>query len=127
MILLLEAAIYDADFADVERQTILDILCDHYEMTPEEAEHLIEVAGQHRERFADIHTFTREIARLEPEDRLEVMYQIWQVVYADEKLEAMEEHYARKMQKLLRLDHSQWIAAKQRVLKDRSDQKKNAP
>ena len=123
VVLLLEAAIYDADFAAVERQTIETILSTHYDMTAAEAHELIELAAEHRERFPDIHAFTRELARLPIEQRRVLMEEIWQVIYADEKIEATEELYARKMQKLLRLDHSEWIAAKQRVAMSTENEK----
>ena len=115
VVLLLEAAIYDADFAAIERETIEQILRDHYQLSEPEAHELIDLAAQHRERFPDIHSFTREIAGLPRAERVALMEEIWLVIYADKKIEATEEHYARKMKKLLRLDHSDWVAAKQRV------------
>ena len=114
VILLLETASYDNEFAPEERQAIKRLLRDSYGLSPEETKELITLARSRREAVADIYVFTRELANaMNMEERLQMMTEIWEIIFADGRVDAQEEHFARKMQKLLRIDHPTWIAAKQ--------------
>ena len=113
IVLLIEAATYDDDFAPEEGAMIRAIMEEKYLIKAEELEELMALCRRKRERVPDIYPFTRQInAKLSNRDRFELMCDIWQVILADDHIDANEEHFARKLQKLLRLDHPTWIEAK---------------
>ena len=114
VILLLETATYDSEFAAEEREAIERLLRQRYQLSQEETAELMGLARQRREAVPDIYQFTRKLAgAMDPSARQQSMTEIWEIIFADGRVEAEEEHFARKMQKLLRLDHPTWIAAKQ--------------
>ena len=114
VVLLLEAATYDHVFAPEERALIVHLLEDHYGLDPEEARETLALAAAERDRFPDIQSFTRRlIPHMSNPEREQLMMELWLVIYADDKLDPNEEHFARKMLTLLRLDRTQWLAAKQ--------------
>ncbi len=112
-VILLETAIYDQEFADEERAMIEGLLRDKYGVPDHELDGLLKLAWAKRDQFPDIHAFTRLANdRMSPEEKKELMVEIWQIILADDRVDQHEEHFARKMQKLLRLDHPTWIACK---------------
>ncbi|MDJ0838462.1 MAG: TerB family tellurite resistance protein [Acidobacteriota bacterium] len=113
VILLLETATYDSEFAPEERAAIERLLGERYELSDQEIHELLALARSRREAVPDIYSFTRELANaMSAPERMQMMTEIWQIIFADGRVDAEEEHFARKMQKLLRLDHPTWIEAK---------------
>ncbi|CAM2066603.1 TerB family tellurite resistance protein [Sulfidibacter corallicola] len=112
--LLLETACFDDDFAPSERQLIVRLLEHKYQLEPSEIKELFETANQRRSERHDIFVFTNRINEvLSLEERAELMTEIWQVIFADDKVTPEEEHLARRLRTLLRLDHQHWAKAKQ--------------
>lgn len=113
VLLLLEAATADRDFADEERALIRRLLLDKYQVPPDEFDEILRLAREKRATSVDVYSFTRDISnRLSGDEREELMLELWQVMFADNHLDAEEEYLARKFQKLLKLDHQRWIRAK---------------
>ncbi len=119
VVLLLEAATYDDDFAQVEREKIKWLLVHRYGIEKDDVAPLLELAAEKSQTATDLFELTRELSKLlSIQDRTELMYEIWQVILADGHIHKNEELFARKMQKLLRLDHSAWIRARLRAKED---------
>ena len=109
----MEAASSDEEFAAEERNLIDTLLTHKYGLNEAEIEDLLKLAHDKRQAHTDLWSVVREVNnRLSREERIDLMTELWQVLYADQRLDAHEEHFARKMKKLLRLDHSDWLAAK---------------
>ena len=112
-ILLIETASYDSEFADEERNTIVNMLSRAHDLSTEQVEELMTRAAKRREGVADVYQFTRDLAAdMDMAARKNLMADIWRVIFADGQVDEHEEHFARLMQKMLRLDHPTWIAAK---------------
>ena len=112
-VLLLEAAVYDHHYSDDEKLLIEKIFKDKYGLDTAETDDLLELAEKERARFPDLQSFTRDmVGAMGLEERQELMTEVWRVIFADGMVDPHEEHLARKLQKLLRLNHSHWIAAK---------------
>jgi len=112
--LLLETAMHDDEFALEEREAIKDLLADRYGLGENKVDDLIEFAATKLNEVADVYLFTRSLGRdMSIEERKELMTEIWQIIFADGRVDKHEEHFARKMQKMLRLDHPTWIEARQ--------------
>ena len=50
------------------------------------------------------------------EEKIELIEQLWRIVYVDGKMEAHEHYLMNKLSNLLRLSHSQLIDAKLKIL-----------
>ena len=110
---LLEVAHADNDFDPAERETIVVLLRERFQMDSEEVEQLIALTEEERARMPDIWPFTNAIGRVyTPEEKLTLLEMVWRVVYADEKLDAHEEMLVRKLQRMLSVNHSLVIEAK---------------
>jgi len=116
-VLLLEIAYSDDDFSDEERDRIVEILREDFQLSDDYAAELIELAHQEREKSVDMWQFTNVIDNnYSPEEKERVIETLWKIVYADKRLDHYEDHLIHRLAKLLNLDHKQLIDAKKRVL-----------
>lgn len=111
--ILLEVAWADQDFDPDERRTIVKVLQDEFDLSHAEVEDLIALTETERSRHPDLWAFTNTIGRgYTPEEKLSVMVMVWQVVFADQVLDAHEDMLVRKLQLMLAVNHSLVIKAK---------------
>ena len=116
-VLMLEAARADNDFSDDERRHILSVLRQRFELTPEEADELLEQAMTVHDASTSLHQFTREINKaFSVAEKVQIVEEIWRIFYADKYLDGHEDHLAAKLRNLLNLSHPVMIDAKMRVL-----------
>ncbi len=119
-VLLLEIAHSDDDFSDDERDRIVEILKEDFQLSEEYAAELMELAHEERKNSVDMWRFTNVIDNnYSPEEKERVMETLWKVVYADDRLDHYEDHLIHRLAKLLNLTHKQLIDAKMKVLKKR--------
>lgn len=115
--LLLEMANIDGKFSDSERDSIIRILKDHYQLSGEHANALIQAAEDELKRSIDLWQFAKLINQnYSKEEKIEIIETVWQVVYTDGKLDKHEDYLVHKLANLLRLNHKQLIEAKLKVL-----------
>jgi len=114
--MLLETAHLDDEFSDEENQVIQKLLEDKYGLGGEEIKALQQMAARRREETHDIYHFTREInERMSKEEKVELLTEIWQVIYADGVVDKYEGHLAARLKTLLRLDREDWVLARRRA------------
>jgi len=119
--LLLEMAHTDGELHDLEADLVRDLVANRFDLSDEAVEELLELASEKREESHDLFGFAREInARFTPEEKRDLVEELWRIVYADGVLDRYEEHLMRQVTTLLRLPHRTMIDAKLKVLKDRS-------
>ncbi|HEB83482.1 MAG TPA: TerB family tellurite resistance protein [Bacteroidetes bacterium] len=112
-VLLLEAAQADDVFTPEERDYVIRTLKERYELNDEEAETLMEHASSERENSVDLWQFTNRLnERMNRDEKQEVLSEVWEVIYADGKLDAHEDYLAHRLAALLNLSHGDFIAAK---------------
>ena len=111
--LLLEVANCDDKFSEDEKKLITDIVKDKFNLEQEEADELIKTAEQERNRSIDLWHFTKLINdNYSNEEKFELMEMLWGVVFADSVLDQHEDHILHTLNKLLKMDHRDMIAAK---------------
>lgn len=116
--LFVEIARIDEEFTDAEMDTILSILKEKYGLSQEHADALIAEAEQELEKSVDLWQFARLInENYATDEKIEIIETLWRIVYVDGKMDEHEHYLMGKLQNLLRLDHSQLINAKLKVLK----------
>lgn len=112
--LLLEVA--EADYADdpSETQAILKALEVEFGLTHQSISSLLERARQESSGATDLFPYTHLLnQRLDHEQKCRILTGLWRVAFADGNIDKYEEHLIRRVQGLLHLDHSDFIAAKQ--------------
>lgn len=115
--LFLEMAQIDGEFSEKERQSILGILKQEYDLSDEVAVELTEAADKERQDSIDLWQFTNQINENYSEDeKIRVVEFLWKLVYADGKLDQHEDYLIHKLATLLEVRHDQLIDAKMKIL-----------
>ena len=115
--LLIHAATVDAKFDSLERSRI-EWLCEtRFDLRRNEAHALIEAAEREAEESVQLLGFTRTIKDgFSYDERVHLMEMLWEVVYADEIVEAHEAMLMRRIAGLIYVDDRDSGIARSRVL-----------
>ena len=115
-VLLIEVMRSDAESTDEEHATVLRILKKRFALTDEQVKQLAERGEQTVKTANDFHQFTSIINReLTLPEKIRIVEYLWQVVYADGKISAHENHIMRKLVDLLHISLGDNAAAKERA------------
>lgn len=114
--LLVHAATVDAEFDSLERNRI-EWLCEHrFDLGHDEAHALIEAAEREAGESVQLLRFTRTIKDgFSYDERVHLMEMLWEVVYADEVVEAHEAMLMRRIAGLIYVDDRDSGIARSRV------------
>ena len=100
--LMVEAARLDGTFGDAERDRIRTLLVERFQLTPWVAGALLARAERTATESVAWQGFTRAIKdELPPEQRVQVIEMLWEVVYADGRLHDYEASLLRRVAGLL--------------------------
>ena len=120
--LFLEMAHIDEKFTKAEMDTILSILTEKYGLSQEYADALLSEADRELEESVDLWQFARLInENYSIEEKIEIIETLWQMVFADGKMDKYEHYLMSKLKNLLRLSHDQLINAKLKVMHSTKD------
>ncbi len=115
--LFLEMAYIDGEFTEAERDKIVSILKNQYELPEDYIQELLTTSQREREGSIDLWKFTNQINQnYSIEEKIRIIELIWKIVYTDGKLEKYEDYLIHKISRLLNLKHSELISAKLRVI-----------
>jgi uncharacterized tellurite resistance protein B-like protein len=114
--ILLEVAEADRHFAPEEFREIMIQLRAYFSLSKEQVEDLLATTSVAREKATDLFPFTNTLARsYSPEKKKEVLTMVWQVIFADDRLDPFEDQLAGRLQTLLAVNHSVLIEAKEKA------------
>jgi uncharacterized tellurite resistance protein B-like protein len=117
--LCVEIARIDETFSQQELKTLIGILTDKYDLSPQHAHALIAQADKELEESVDLWQFARAInENFSIDEKIDIMEILWRIVYVDGKMEPNEHYLMNKLSNLLRLSHKQMIDAKLKVLRE---------
>ena len=120
--LLLEMSHIDGEFSKLERERIISILKRNFDLSEEHATTLLEASDEELKGSIDLWQFTNLINQnYSIEEKIRVVEIVWDVVYADGRLDKHEDYLVHKLATLLRLTHKQLIEAKMKVKELGSD------
>lgn len=89
--LMVEAARRDQDFDAHERGAIIRIVGEHFDLSPEDAKTLVDLAEQRQRLPYGESIFTRTISEsFTPDERKDVVAMLWEVALADGSLHRVE-------------------------------------
>ncbi|PHS28977.1 MAG: hypothetical protein COA85_02630 [Robiginitomaculum sp.] len=112
--LLVEAALSDGIYADIEQDMIKNIIRESFSMDDAAAASLLEAAELRAEMAVDQYAFTHVIKKYMPKsERVALIGQLWDVTYADGEESPFEDSLIRRVAALLAVtDHERAEAKK---------------
>ena len=120
-VLMIDVARADYVFDESEFDTVLKLIEAHFGLTAEQAAELVIEAGARAEDLVDIHEFTKQLHDYLTEDEKgQIVALLWQIAYADGRLDKYEDSLILKISDLLyvsrgrvmRLKHDAELAAR---------------
>ena len=116
-ILLFEVANADDNIDINEENSIANMLKKSFSLTQSQADELLKKARKGRDDAISMQQFTSILLdAFDRPQRISFIRALWQVAYADGKVDVYEEHLIRKISELLYLNHSDYIKTKLSVL-----------
>ncbi|WP_456440555.1 tellurite resistance TerB family protein [Caldithrix abyssi] len=111
--LFIEMVYADFDVHPEEEKQLFKALHTLFNLSGTEVQELIDEARETREERHDIWRFASVLKdHLSREQRLKILTNLWQIVYADGRIDKYEDALMRKITNLLGLDHSEMIETK---------------
>ncbi len=115
--LMVEAAELDGNFDGAERAAIETVVCRHFGLSGTEAGELIAAAKIAQDGTNHLLGFTRALKdAYPPDERVEIIEMLWEVVYADGELHEYEANLLRRIGGLIYVSDRERGAARKRVL-----------
>ena len=115
--LLIEMTRADDEVKAVELSAVVGSITKIFELSHEDANELVDLAGKEADGAVSDYQFTSLINKeFNPDEKIELIEMMWQVAYSDNHLEKYEEALVRKIADLIYVPHRDFIAAKHRVL-----------
>lgn len=111
--LMVQAALSDGVYADVEETAILQALQSGFGLAEDEAKRILDKAEDLAEAALDHYQFTKVIKELPKEERIRFMTELWRVALADGEKDAHEDALLRRLAPLLALSDRERAEARQ--------------
>ena len=116
---LLDIAYADGEFTPSEDGDVVGFLSRRFDLSPEDAQELLEAADEIRKKTVDHFALTHYIRKNSPlDERIEMVKAMWRLVYSDGVLTNYEGYLVRKVADLMGLEHHVMIDAKSTVLRE---------
>ena len=114
-ILLLEVSKSDDSFDDIEKEKILSILEQNFNLNTQQTNFLFKIADKKNDEMISLYEWTAKINELcSYSDKKKLMRFLWDIAYADGRIDKYEDYTIRKISDLLYVKHSDFIKAKLR-------------
>ncbi|MGA1342062.1 MAG: TerB family tellurite resistance protein [Hyphomonas sp.] len=113
--LLVEAALVDGVYVNIESDMIAEILLESFDFDAEKADAVLAQAETLAEEAVGSHQFTRHAKKLALSDRVKVIEAIYRVILSDGERSQVEEAYVRHVAGLLHIDDVSRAQARQRA------------
>ncbi|MGB2078588.1 MAG: TerB family tellurite resistance protein [Vibrio sp.] len=105
----------DHQSLDAEVKVTQERLSELLNISQDEAKTLLDNACSTASDAASVYQFTDHLRDLSQQQRFHIIESMWQIAYADHKLDPIEEAVIRKAAELLYVDHQDFIRAKLKV------------
>lgn len=112
----------DGIIRDEEKLRMAEVLAQQFELTEEETKHLALEAQDAEHEAIDLYKFTSILTHsMEETDRIQIVENLWEMVFADGILHELEDNVVWRIAELLGVSSKDRMALKQRVWKRRND------
>lgn len=113
--LLVEAALIDGVYVNLESDVIAEILIEAFDLDGPSVDTLIERGEALAEEAVDAHKFTKHVKTLEMSKRVAVVEGLYRVTFADGEKSDVEDSFVRQVASLLYVDDVSRAGARQRA------------
>ena len=114
--LMLELSRVDGEVSADEEAALREALGTRFGLSGEEIETLITLAEHEAREASGDYAFTSLINKgFNAEQKVRIIEHMWQIAYADGRVDAHENHFMRKLASLLYVSRADYVAAKQRA------------
>lgn len=101
-VLMIDVARADRVFEESEFDAMLQLIESHFELTPEQAAELVNAAGEKADDMVSLYEFTQILHKhLDDSEKARIVSLLWQVAYADGRLDKYEDALVLKISDLL--------------------------
>lgn len=101
-VLMLDVARADHVFEESEFDSVLKLIETHFDLTPEESAELVNLASDKAEEIVSVHELTQLLhEHLGEEEKARIVALLWQIAYADGRLDKYEDSLVLKISDLL--------------------------
>ncbi|KRD54891.1 hypothetical protein ASE52_00885 [Acidovorax sp. Root275] len=115
-VLLVEVVRFDAAMDPAERTAMVTALRGKFGLADDEVDRLLELAVNTSKSAYDYQRFTGSLnEHFTQPQKVQLVEAMWQVAYADSRLDENEMHTISKVAGLLHVTHGEYIAAKMRA------------
>ncbi len=112
-VLMLDVARSDNVFEESEFERVLGLVEKHFGMSPEDAAELVNAADEKAEDLVSLHEFTQLLHNnLDETEKARIVGLLWQVAYADGRLDKYEDSLVRKISDLLHVSRGRSMRLK---------------
>lgn len=113
--LLVEAALVDGIYADLESDTIAMILLESFDFDADRADAVLAEGEALAEESVGAHEFTKHVKKLPVEQRLKIIEGLYLVAFADGEKCAIEDAFVRHVASLLHIEDIPRASARKRA------------
>lgn len=118
-VLLVSVERADFEEADEERQVVEQLLAKHFGLQRGELEALLEEAEKEVGSSVSFYDYVQTLNdSLEYSQKCDVFTMLWQVAYADGRLDPFEEQLMRRLADMLYLSHADYVRTKLAVVEE---------
>ncbi len=123
--LFIEMMRADSAITEEEKKTLTSALRSKFHITTEETSKLIQLAEEEIQKSSSYYEFTSLVKKgFTYEEKGKVIELMWEVAFADARLDKHEEHMVRKIASLIYVSHEDFIATKLKVRDSKKKEKK---
>ena len=99
---MIDVARADHVFDESEFDRVLELVQSHFELPPEEAAELVNIANEKADDLISAHEFTQILHKhLDEDEKARIVGLLWQIAYADGRLDKYEDSLVLKISDLL--------------------------
>jgi len=115
--ILVEMSRADFDESAIEQDRIRELVQVRFGLNPESAAELYEIAAEEADNSVSLYELTRLVNQeFSADEKRRIVELMWEVAYADGRLDKHEEHLVRKVAELIYLPHKDFIQTKNQVM-----------
>ena len=112
-LVMIDVARADHVFEESEFDRVLQLVEAHFELTPDQAAELVNMASERAEDLTSLHDFTQLLHRhLDEAEKARIIGLLWQIAYADGRLDKYEDSLVRKISDLLHVSRGRVMRLK---------------
>jgi len=101
-VLMVDVARADNEFDEAEFDRLLRLIESHFDLTAEDSAELVNAANDKADEIVSVHDFTQLLhEHLDEEEKARIVGLLWQVAYADGRLDKYEDSLVLKISDLL--------------------------